>query len=346
MSLQLPELPAPGADLDREADSAAQVVAERPQSWLGVPRKPGTPDDVYFANLTYYKTYPGAALKIAPGDTAGGEAWKRGRALVNKELLAQVPTSPTWRPDQPTWPLATAPRSWSAGSKYKARRPWKKTSTQTRYHTGTDLGAAAGIPILAPEAGIVVAAESGWEMVKGKDGKLRGVKSLIMVTDSGRTVLLGGTRPGSARVKTGDRVAAGQQVAEVGEYPLGDSMLHFQLYGRPLTEAEVNKRKSWAVDTAPPADLVDPSDYLQAASTNPIKGFVGLVGDQQPDEGALVANDVEGGEQTEGTPAGNPTTGGNIGLMIAVGAGVLTVASVGLWLSSRPTPRKNRRRAA
>lgn len=95
-----------------------------------------------------------------------------------------------------------------------------------------------------------------------------GVKALIMVTDTGRTLQLGGIVPGSATVAAGQRVTAGQPIATIGRYPgvkgkPGPAMLHFQLYGRPLTEGEVNKPKKWDINAAPPADLIDGESYLK-----------------------------------------------------------------------------------
>lgn len=340
MSQSLPELKPPQADLDREAAAAVSVVAERPTSWQGVPRKKGQADDVYFANLAYYTAYPGAALKIAPGDAAGGAAWKRLRALVLKALLAQVPTSPNWRTDLPTWPLPTPPATWGAGSDFQARRPWKKSEPQTRYHTGIDLRAAAGTPILAPEAGTVIAPEHGWEY-NAKTGK--GVKSVLMHTDSGLTVLLGGSRPGSSIVKAGERVAAGQQLAEVGTYPLGDSMLHFQLWQGQLPESKVNKAQSWALGAPQPANLLHPGEYLKTAAQNPKMGLVGLVGDQgTPDEGALVVNDVEGGEQNEGVASDGSALLWILGGVVVVGVGV----GVAVAVTRNNKPERRRRRAA
>lgn len=311
------------ADLKREDDTAVLVVQQRPKTYDdGRPRKLGAADDVFFANVAYYRTYSAAPQKIAAGDVAGASAWKRLRAVVNRELLAKVPVSNGWNPKSPTWPLPTPPKDWSAGSSFKARRPWRPTLPQTRYHCGTDLKAAAGLPIFAPEGGTIVARESGWEMVKDpKTGKLRGVKSLILTTDSGVTVLLGGTRPGSAKVSNGQRVEAGQQLAEVGSYPLGDTMLHVQLYGRHLTEKEVNARKKWDLGGDPPPDLLDPTEYLTAASTNPkLAQAMSLVSDvKSSEEEALVANDVEGGEVNEGTPDPEPDAGDDEPLAAAAG---------------------------
>lgn len=355
MSQSLPELLPPQADLDRELAAAAAVVAERPSSWKGVARKKGLADDVYFANIGYYTAYPGAALQIAPGDEAAAAAWKRIRAHVLKLLLTQVPTSPKWDPARPTWPLPTPPKEvtpgklWSAGSAFEARRPWSKSKAQTRYHTGTDLRAAAGVPILAPESGVVVAPEHGWEY---NPATKKGVKSVLMHTDSGYTILLGGSRPGSSVVKAGERVVAGQQLAEVGTYPLGDSMLHFQLWAGQLPESAVNKAQSWAVGAPRPTALLDPRDYLLAAAQNPKMGVVGLVGEQgAPDDGALVANDVEGGEQAEGVTAADE--GSSSGLVWAIVGGAVVVAggAAVLYFNNREArPRKKserrRRRAA
>ncbi len=307
MSTTKPELNPTKADLARELAAAVAVVTNPPPATYQGVQRGMTKDTAWRTNVAWWEAYSLAAgTKIVAGDEAAAAAWLRIEAEVVRRMFAANLGTPSksWNPSQPTWPLATMPKAWPPGSKFAARRPWLLKHPQTRYHTGTDLGAQAGAPVLAPEAGTVIAPESGWEF-NAKTGK--GVKALIMLTDSGRTVLLGGIRPGSATVKAGQHVSAGQQLAEVGRYPGGDSMLHFQIYSRPLTEKEVNARKSWALNQSAPPDLVNPEGYLQGAAANPRYATVAAFGEGDGD--GLVVNDIEGGEVNEGVMPAMPVAG-------------------------------------
>jgi murein DD-endopeptidase MepM/ murein hydrolase activator NlpD/uncharacterized membrane protein YgcG len=290
-------------DLEREKQYAKIAATTPPPATYKGRSRGSTKDSSWRTNIALWETYPGLPVApLAAGNKAGADAWLRIEAVVVQTMFAEPPNlSPNWNPSKTTWPLPTPPKSWPVGSKFAARRPWKKTVPQTRNHTGIDLDASPGTPVLAPEDGTIVAPNSGWEY-NAQTGK--GVKALIMQTDSGLTILLGGIRPNSATVTAGQKVKAGQKVAEVGRYPLGDSMLHVTLMQGLLSEAEVNARKSWPVGQPPPANVIDPASFLGAAANNPKYATVGLV--QQPDGPGLVENDVEGGELFEGTEETTP----------------------------------------
>lgn len=291
-------------DLAREVYYATIAATTPPPATYKGRARGKTKDSSWRTNIALWEAYP--ALPVAPlaaGNKAGADAWLRMEAIIVQKMFEEQPgnQAPAWNPGKPTWPLPTPPKSWGAGSKFAARRPWKKTVPQTRYHTGIDLAASPGTPVLAPEAGTIIAPNTGWEY-NVNTGK--GVKALIMQTNSGLTILLGGIRPDSAIVKAGQKVQAGEKLAEVGRYPLGDSMLHFTLHNALLSEKEVNARKSWPFGQPPPANVIDPAAYLGAAANNPKYSMVGFVG--QGDEPGLVVNDVEGGELFEGTEEATP----------------------------------------
>lgn len=291
-------------DLAREQYYATIAATTPPPATYKGRSRGKTKDSSWRTNIGLWEAYP--ALPIAPlakGDKPAADAWLRMEAIIVQKMFEEKPGSQAanWNPSKVTWPLPTPPASWGAGSKFAARRPWKKDVPQTRNHTGIDLAASPGTPVLAPEAGTIIAPNSGWEY-NAQTGK--GVKALIMQTDSGRTILMGGIRPNSAIVKAGQKVQAGEKLAEIGRYPLGDSMLHFTLHDALLSEAEVNARKSWPVGQLPPANVIDPASYLGAAANNPKYSTVGFVG--QGDEPGLVPNDVEGGELFEGTEETTP----------------------------------------
>ena len=285
-------------DLAREQYYAGIAATTPPPATYKGRARGKTKDSSWRTNIALWESYP--ALPVAPlakGDKPAADAWLRLEALIVQKMFEEKPGSqaPGWNPNKVTWPLPTPPASWSAGSKFAARRPWKKDVPQTRNHTGIDLAASPGTPVLAPESGTIVAPNTGWEYNK-TTGK--GVKALIMQTDSGLTILLGGIRPNSAIVKAGQKVQAGEKLAEIGRYPLGDSMLHFTLMQGLLDEAEVTARKQWPVGQPPPANVIDPASYLGAAANNPKYSTVGFV--PGVDGPGLVENDVQGGEIFEG----------------------------------------------
>lgn len=247
-------------DVLSELWAAAQVaLIDRPVEWNGKVRGLGQLLENWYANVAYWLLYPEGPEAIGPGDTAAAAAWSRLQANVQKFLYPITPPKDTGV----VWPLPTAPpASTSTGSRFMAKRPAK--GTQTRYHTGQDYAAKPGTSVLAPEDGVILAGNSGWESEKSGD-QVIGVKAIVLTSDSGFTWLLGGIRPSSG-VKTGTRVSAGQRVAEIGTYPGGDSMLHVTLYEGKLTNQEVEARKQWRVGFAAPKGLIDPVPRLMLAA--------------------------------------------------------------------------------
>lgn len=291
--MSLPQDPPTIWDKAREAWFLGSVVTTKPETYNGFSRKPGEADDSWYPDVIYMMAYPEAAPTIDPNDPPAVAAWLRIREAFRAQQYKTKNPGQTYDPGKPTWPLPSAPANWKGGGAFGAKRPWSKP--QTRWHTGIDLGAPAGLAVLAPEAGTIVAPNSGWES-RVLNGKVVGVKALILQTDSGKTLLLGGIRPGSAIVTPGQKVIAGQKVAEVGTYEGGDSMVHFQMYEGHLTEAQVNARKSWKLGGAKPDKLLDPTDYLKAAMKNP--KFIAMMA--VPFEAS-----EENGEVDEGTPEGD-----------------------------------------
>ena len=156
----------------------------------------------------------------------------------------------------PIWPIAypknvSVPTS--GGKAIGAKRP--ASGTQTRYHAGIDLIAKAGTPVVATESGTIVATNP-W------DGQY--AKSLLLETDSGIVVNYGAVYPNSWKdygVGVGSKVSAGQPTANIGMYPHGGEMLHFELY-----TAGTRKNSPWKVNQPPPSNLIDPTQYLLRAS--------------------------------------------------------------------------------
>lgn len=124
-----------------------------------------------------------------------------------------------------------------------------------RYH--------AGIDILAPKGATVVAVDDG-RIVATQPFNGPKAHALLLELDAGPVALYGEVMPGSwtdRGLRVGSRVKRGQPIATIGVNPGGSTMLHFEMY-RHGTRA--NQR--WYPNQAPPAALLDPTDYLAAAA--------------------------------------------------------------------------------
>ncbi|MCY0985799.1 M23 family metallopeptidase [Nannocystis sp. ILAH1] len=282
-----------------ELEAVQWAVENKPEVYDGYQRKAGQEDQYWFANVAYWRAYPLAPKQLPknpkPDEKVWVDTWLRIHQLVLARIAAQQP-APAWNGSSPRWPLSSPPKKWKPGSKFGVKRPWG-SANPTRFHCGIDLSAGLGTPVLAPESGVILAVDQGWEAP---------AKAVILHLDSGLTALMGGVAKGSSPPK-GTRVCPGQAVgcmtdvvAKIGPYPNGSTMLHFQLYKRHLTVSELNKQKAWYADRSQPPDLIDPADYLTAAMNgtpldpaNAASAFYGFT----PEE---PAGDIEAGEQNEG----------------------------------------------
>lgn len=170
----------------------------------------------------------------------------------------------------PVWPLPAVTRKrWTFG----ARRARGK-----RKHAGVDLYAQRGSVVLAPENGTVVALQ-----------KFTGPRAhaLLFQTDSGIVILFGEVEPGSwgnFMNRIGTWVEKGEPLAKVGINPGGDQMLHVEMY-----DQGTRRNHRWYPDQPPPAQLLDPTQYLQAAAalegqTDPGDDVVDDLDDQGDDD--------------------------------------------------------------
>ncbi len=157
------------------------------------------------------------------------------------------------RTSTPVWPIAHGPYpkiATGGGKAIGASRP------NNRRHAGIDIIAKAGLTVVATEDGTVVATNV-WA---GPNAK-----SLLLETDSGLVVNYGAVAPGSWHdfgIGVGTKVKAGHPIARIGRYPGGDTMLHFELY-----TSGTRKNAQWKDGRDPPGNLLDPTEYLQRAST-------------------------------------------------------------------------------
>lgn len=154
----------------------------------------------------------------------------------------------------PLWPLPLEPKQWTAGGSFGAARPSSKNPDRT--HQGIDLYAPQHTPVLACEDGVVVG-DQGW------DGP--GTRAVMVESPTGIVILYGAVAPGSYP-KIGQKLKRGDQVATVGVYPHGSTMLHIEFWAKG-TKFKPSRPK-WAWKGSKPPELYDGTEYLQRAMGN------------------------------------------------------------------------------
>ena len=318
-----------------------QVLRDRPTKWKDRFRAAKKPVAEWFANVAYWIAFPDKPMTIEPGDEAGADAWLEMHAAISFALVA-TDVQPAKDPALPRWPLGKPPISWGSGAAFGAKRPASKKKAQTRKHTGVDIDADRGVPVLAMESGVVVAVDVGWEAP---------TVAIVLAIDSGKTLLLGGLRRGML-VSAGDRFVQGQPLAVIEAYPLGDTMLHVQLYEGIHTLAWVRQRMSWPVNSPQPDGLLDPTEYLQAAAWNTPNAasdvMVGAFGDSPVDPLYESSEDTEGEPPADaGAPGSTPMPpatepSGSAGLVVAGAAALLVAGGIYSLVREPPAPRRAR----
>jgi len=161
-------------------------------------------------------------LRVSP--TAGGGAAMAASAPMPAPAPASVGAAPALAStDAPTEPAApAAARSIAFG--WPARGPLLGRFDDT-HNKGIDIGGAPGEPVRAAANGRVVYAGNG----------LRGYGNLIIVK-SDATFLTAYAHNRDLKVKEGDSVTKGQEIAEMGNSDSNRVMLHFEVRrdGKPV----------------------------------------------------------------------------------------------------------------
>lgn len=160
----------------------------------------------------------------------------------------------------PAWPLPGY-RKFSRQS-FGGNRPWNSPNPE-RYHAGVDIHCPRGSVVVAAEDGTVVRSQ-GWRSRKGFPD--RTTKALLLQLDTGPVLVYGALIPDSWRaygVSVGSRVRRGQPLGQVGTYPNGDTMLHFEARKQGATKAD-----PWYVSDDSPSNLLNVTPYLEQAAKN------------------------------------------------------------------------------
>jgi lipoprotein NlpD len=157
-------------------------------------------------------------LRVSP--TQGGSAVTSASAPVPAPAAAAPAVASTDAPAQPVTPASTGPVTFG----WPVRGPLLGRFDDTR-NKGIDIGGTPGEPVRAAANGRVVYAGNG----------LRGYGNLIIVK-SDATFLTAYAHNRNLKVKEGDSVTKGQEIAEMGNTDSDRVMLHFEVRrdGKPV----------------------------------------------------------------------------------------------------------------
>ena len=181
--------------------------------------------------------------------------------------------------------MTASAKFWPAPKSYSRKLPGSRSTGSfwkwrgDRHHCGVDLFAPVGSPVVAIEAGRVI--RRGAFTSPARRPYWNGTFFVLVRHDSG--VVAKYAELGKVFVRTGQSVAAGQQIGLVGRVlnpkrvdkaspryirqmvrKARVSMLHFELYSAPVKESKHYAGGNWFTDRKPPR-LLDPTDYLRSA---------------------------------------------------------------------------------
>ncbi|NYZ63018.1 peptidoglycan DD-metalloendopeptidase family protein [Luteimonas deserti] len=170
-----------------------------------------------------YTIYPGQRLRLYPGGTASAPPRRPPATAAGGAPAQRPPVTPTRAPPQPPAPApARSPFRWQwptdgqVIARYVANDPTRQ---------GLDIAGTGGQAVRAAADGVVVYSGSG----------LVGYGELIIVKHDEQWLSAYGHNR-TRRVNEGERVSAGQQIAEMGRTGAARDMLHFEIRynGKPV----------------------------------------------------------------------------------------------------------------
>lgn len=190
------------------------------------------------------------------------------------EPLVKTPVPFAEGGSNPIWPIATEDENKIQVSYEDVKGKWhgkwgrhfgtaRKGKTVTRHHVGVDLFADNGDVVKAMEDGEIIAIlpfhAGSW--------------GIYVKNDSGDIVNYGEVKKGSwskfgikRGIGTGQRVAAGQPIAQIGVMEKGSSMLHLETFRGDTDIDDIRKGKlQWIEGEGPNPDILDPTRYLVRA---------------------------------------------------------------------------------
>lgn len=153
---------------------------------------------------------------------------------------------------EPLWVLPGNDYQVRPGS-FGQKRPFA-SSNPTTHHTGSDIDADFGAPVLMPSRGTVVR-NGGWA---GSNAKATTVQ-----LDAGPVIVFGAVHPDHMPAP-GRRLERGELVGRIGRYPGGSTMLHFELWKVGSFKEKARPSGPWKWGADRPENLVNPTAYLQA----------------------------------------------------------------------------------
>jgi lipoprotein NlpD len=168
-----------------------------------------------------YTIYNGQQLRVAPPAGRGQEA-----PVSSPSAIAAPVTSPSATASPATSHHISSTPSASIRWQWPAQGSVVQTYSETEINRkGIDIGGKMGQAVRAAAAGHVVYAGSGL---------LNYGKLIILKHDDNYLSAYAYNR--ALHVKEGDTVSAGQQIADMGSKPNGETMLHFEIRydGRPI----------------------------------------------------------------------------------------------------------------
>lgn len=193
---------------------------------------------------------------------------------MTRRTLAELIKRPEIEKSIKAWPLPgidiEVPQEDNHPGSFGAKRKFDR-------HTGVDLYAAEGQPVVAVEDGIVVAIDAfftgGEDTPKNPEGEPIWLPTAAVLIEGVSGVLLYGEIKEEAGLTVGDKVKAGQQLGTILRVlrpkPEGEkyknpansaSMLHFERYAPGTTRAVV-----WELNQPKPEPLIDPTSVLLVA---------------------------------------------------------------------------------
>lgn len=135
--------------------------------------------------------------------------------------------------------------------------------TYKRVHVGVDLFAEPGDPVLALEDGVVLATLPYYK----KTGALYVLNDSGIIVNYGEIAMNSWRKHGiTSGIETGQRIKAGQTIANVGVSSDGSHMLHVETFAPDTTVDQIRQGEMrWIKGDPPPEGVLDPTRYLVRA---------------------------------------------------------------------------------